>query len=63
MRGKQLRKSASLAAIAIAVMVVFSVLLVATAILEEVTFGTHYVSSLYRTPIDWLIESVRGRTA
>jgi hypothetical protein len=61
MSGTQLTKSVNLIATAIAVMVVFSVLLVATAILEEVTFGTHYVSSLYRTPIDWLIESIRGR--
>jgi hypothetical protein len=44
----------------IAVMVVFPVFLVTLAILEEVTFGTHYVSSLYRTPIDWLIENARG---
>jgi hypothetical protein len=60
MRGKQLRKPASSIAAAIAVMVVFAVFLVAMAILEEVTLGTHYVSSLYRTPIDWLVERVSG---
>jgi hypothetical protein len=61
MSEKQLKKPASFVAIAIVALVVFAVLLVATAILEEVTLGTHYVSSLYRTPIDWLIEAGRGR--
>jgi hypothetical protein len=57
----RVNKRASVFAIAIAVFVVFLVLLVATAVLEEVTFGTHYVSSLYRPPIDWLIETGRSR--
>jgi hypothetical protein len=59
MSGRRLGKPATFMAITIAVMVAFSVFLVAMAILEEVTFGTHYVSSLYRTPIDWFIENVR----
>jgi hypothetical protein len=36
-------------------------LLVGIALVEEIAFGSVKVSSLYRTPIDWLIVNIQSR--
>jgi hypothetical protein len=57
MDDEQTGKSSSGLAIVFAV-VVLPLLVVGVALVEEIVFGSVYVSSLYRTPIDWLIETV-----
>ncbi len=36
----------------------FPLLLVGVALIEEILIGSVYVASLYRKPIDWLIDAI-----
>jgi hypothetical protein len=56
------REPRAYGAIAILIgIMLLSLLLVGIALVEEIVFGSVKVSSLYRTPIDWLNKNSQSR--